>query len=284
MRPRSDRPRRRRSPRAPGPLPPGARSAIAARSSEPATVPPFEIDGRQPVGRGGDHEPAVVGHEQVVDGVVDGRQRLDGRRPDAHPADGDRGQVERRDAGRRRSRSRAGCPSRRWPARRAPAAGIGRDRAGGCAGRRCGSRSRSRRAGARRPCSPGASSSTRRGSTATARTGALEVARRADVVPAPQDETAGHRVLREVRVGPLVDVVGQAVAPVLEELGRRPRVVDLVEVHLVRLGEPERAQQHRPDHEQDHEQQVELVQPAATLRAERRAAVGRGRAARPAAP
>ncbi len=36
-------------------------------------------------------------------------------------------------------------------------------------------------------------------------------------------------------MGPLVDVVRDAVAPVLEELGRRARVVDLVEVHARRL-------------------------------------------------
>ena len=44
---------------------------------------------------------------------------------------------------------------------------------------------------------------------------------------------------------PLVDVVRLAVAPVLEELGRGARVIDLVEVHLVRLGEAERAQAER---------------------------------------
>ena len=75
----------------------------------------------------------------------------------------------------------------------------------------------------------------------------------------------GHRVLGEVGVGPLVDVVRQPVAPVLEELGGGPRVVDLVEVHLVRLGEPEGAQQHRPDDEHDDEPQVEPVEPPAAL-------------------
>ena len=52
-------------------------------------------------------------------------------------------------------------------------------------------------------------------------------------------------VLGEVRVGELVDRVGLAVAPVLEELGRRARVVDLVEVHVVGLVEPVPAQQQR---------------------------------------
>ena len=237
-----------------------------------ANRPAVEIDRRQPVGRGGDHECPVVGHEQVVDRVVDGRQRLDGRRPDARPADGDRGQVERRDpsvvvadhelVARRVDGQRAGArggDGRDQLARAqvvGPDLGPGRDvqaLAGVLVGRELVDPARLDGDGPDRR---------------------LEVARRADVVLAPQDETAGHRVLREVRVRPLVDVVGQPVAPVLEELGRRPRVVDLVEVHLVRLGEPERAQQHRPDHEHDHEEQVELVQPAATLRAKRRAAVG----------
>ena len=66
-----------------------------------------------------------------------------------------------------------------------------------------------------------------------------ELARRRDPVVAPGDEAAGHRVLGEVRMGPLVDVVVDPVAPVLEELRRGPGVVDLVEVHLVRLGQAE---------------------------------------------
>ena len=111
-----------------------------------------------------------------------------------------------------------------------------------------------------------------------------ELARRADLVPSPQDEPAGHRVLGEVRMGPLVDVVRQAVAPALEELGRGPRVVDLVEVHLVRLGEPERAQPHRRDDEDDEQPQVEPVEPAAALRVQRPATgpggSGESRAAR----
>jgi hypothetical protein len=51
-------------------------------------------------------------------------------------------------------------------------------------------------------------------------------------------------------------------------------VVDLVEVHLVRLGQPERAQQERPDDEHHDEEQVEAVQPTPALGAKRRAAVG----------
>ena len=56
-----------------------------------------------------------------------------------------------------------------------------------------------------------------------------------------------------------------AVAPVLEELGGRPRVIDLVEVHLVRLGQPEHAEAQRGDDQDDQEPQVEPVEPAAAL-------------------
>ena len=89
-----------------------------------------------------------------------------------------------------------------------------------------------------------------------------------DLVVAPRHETGRHRVLGEVWVGPLVDVVRQAVAPRLEEFGRGPRVVDLVEVHLVRLGQAERAQQQRAEDEQDDQEQVEPVEAAAALVAE----------------
>ena len=72
-------------------------------------------------------------------------------------------------------------------------------------------------------------------------------------MPGEQHDPAGDRVFRQVRVGPLVDVVGVAIPPVLEELGRRAGVVDLVEVHLVRLGEPEHpdAEDRREEHDED---------------------------------
>ena len=111
-----------------------------------------------------------------------------------------------------------------------------------------------------------------------------EVAGRLRVVPRERDDAAGHRVLREVRVRPLVDVVRDAVAPVLEELGGRPRVVDLVEVHPRRLGEPEHAQAHRGDDQHDQEPQVEAVEAAAALAVERRRAVGADAASRRCAP
>ena len=81
-------------------------------------------------------------------------------------------------------------------------------------------------------------------------------------VVAPGDDSAGHRVLGEMRVGPFVDVVRDPVPPVLKELDRRPRVIDLVEVHLVRLAEapdPDRQERHRED---GHHPDVELVHPA----------------------
>ena len=75
-------------------------------------------------------------------------------------------------------------------------------------------------------------------------------------------------------MGPLVDVALVAVAPVLEELGRGARVIDLVEVHGQRLPEPERAQ-HERGHDQHHEQpQVELVEATASLVGKRGAPVG----------
>ena len=97
-----------------------------------------------------------------------------------------------------------------------------------------------------------------------------EVARGVHVVAAPQHDPGSHQVLGQVRVRPLVDVVRQAVAPVLQELRGRPGVVDLVEVHLLRLVEPEGAKHHRADDQDDDDPQVELVEPSAALVAERR--------------
>ena len=93
----------------------------------------------------------------------------------------------------------------------------------------------------------------------------IELARGHDRVVAERDKPAGHRVLGEVRMGVLVDRVRLAVAPVLQELGGRPGVVDLVEVHPRRLAEPEGPQEERCDDEHDDEPQVEPVQPPAAL-------------------
>ena len=92
-----------------------------------------------------------------------------------------------------------------------------------------------------------------------------ELARRPDPVLAEGHDPDGHRVLGQVRVRPFVDVVGQPVAPVLQELGRGPRVVDLVEVHLVRLVEPPHADGEEADREDGQHPYVEAVQPAASL-------------------
>ena len=61
----------------------------------------------------------------------------------------------------------------------------------------------------------------------------------------------------------------QAVAPVLQELGGRARVIDLVEVHLLRLVEPEGPQDHRADHEYHDDPQIEPVEPPTALVPER---------------
>ena len=87
----------------------------------------------------------------------------------------------------------------------------------------------------------------------------------------------GHQVLGQVRVGVLVDRVRDAVAPVLQELGRRARVIDLVEVHAVGLLDAEGAQAER-GHEDDHQQQqVEPVEPARALADQLGAAVAADR-------
>ena len=59
------------------------------------TVAPIEVDGRQPVRRGGGQRRAVVGHEQVLDGMVD-RHQLD-RLDDAAVGRVDQVEAERGD-------------------------------------------------------------------------------------------------------------------------------------------------------------------------------------------
>ena len=98
-----------------------------------------------------------------------------------------------------------------------------------------------------------------------------------DVVPGEQRDPARHRVLREVGVRPLVDPVVDPVAPGLEELGRRPGVVDLVEVHPRGLREPERAETQAGDDEHDQDPDVEAVQAAALLPHQQPRAVGTDR-------
>jgi hypothetical protein len=132
---------------------------------------------------------------------------------------------------------------------------------GASEGPRSGSRCRSRRASA-----PGAHGAVlaawldRDGSD-----GVPELVRRRDVVCAPQDQPTRHRVLGEMRVRPFVDRMRFAVAPVLQEFGGRPCVIDLVEVHLVRLGEAEQAEpEGRQDQDED-EPGIEPVESTAAL-------------------
>ena len=102
----------------------------------------------------------------------------------------------------------------------------------------------------------------------------VQLALGTDPVLAERHEAQGHRVLREMRVRPLVDVVAEPVAPVLQELGRRPRVVDLVEVHLVRLVEPPHAHRQQADREDDQHPGVQPVQASATLALEQPTPIG----------
>ena len=106
-----------------------------------------------------------------------------------------------------------------------------------------------------------------------------EVARRSHPVVAPRDDPERHRVLREMGVGELVDRVGDPVPPVLQELGRGARVIDLVEMHRVRLGEPPHPQAKRGDYEDNEQPDVEPVEAAAELAAERPGPVGTERGA-----
>ena len=117
----------------------------------------------------------------------------------------------------------------------------------------------------RSPARADATSPSRRGSIAASRTAVVTWLLAATSRPANSDDAAGHHVLREVRMRPLVDRVVDAVAPRLQELGRGPRVVDLVEVHPGGLGEPEHPEAHARDDEHDEDPQVQPVQPAAAL-------------------
>ena len=100
-----------------------------------------------------------------------------------------------------------------------------------------------------------------------------QVGRAGDLVAAGNADTPGHGVLGQVRMGELVDVVRLAVLPVLQELGCRTRVIDLVEVHPHRLVETEAAQRQGEHHEHDQHEQVQSIDAAAELEAQQRAAV-----------
>ena len=101
-----------------------------------------------------------------------------------------------------------------------------------------------------------------------------QVARGCHVVAREGDDPGGHRVLGEMRVRPLVDVVRDVVPPGLQELGGGARVVDLVEVHPGRVADPVCAQDQGADDEHDEEEQVEPVHAASWLAIEARRPVG----------
>ena len=86
----------------------------------------------------------------------------------------------------------------------------------------------------------------------------------------------------------LVDGVRLSVAPVLQELGGRPGVVDLVEVHPRGFAQVEGPQDERRDDDHADEPEVETVEPAATLALEEvrpvEARAGRQRSSSPGRP
>ena len=107
---------------------------------------------------------------------------------------------------------------------------VARSRARGWPGRRrAARRRRPRRAGRR--CAGRLGPTPQRALDAAPSTGMPRSAVPVTSLPPASADTPGHGVLGQVRVGELVDVVGLAVLPVLQELGGGPRVVDLVEVH-----------------------------------------------------
>ena len=230
-----------------------------------------EVDRRRAIGRRRHDVRAVLADEQVLDGMVQGQ---DGRRlqPEIDSALAQQAQVDRRQ------------PSVLVADDQLAAAAVDRERGGARRGHRrdqgAGGEVVRADLGPGRDVEPLTGSATRLelvdppGLDRGRHHRHAQVARGADVVLAPQDQPAGHRVLGQVRMGPFVDVVRDAVPPRLEELRGRPGVIDLVEVHLVGLGQPVSAQDHGPD-DQDHDDpQIELVEPAAALAAQQGAAVG----------
>ena len=63
----------------------------------------------------------------------------------------------------------------------------------------------------------------------------------------------------------LIDLAVEPVAPVLQELRGRARVVDLVEVHLVRLGQAEHPDPERRRDEHGQDPEVEPIEAAGRL-------------------
>src|SRR5439155_16261585 len=111
-----------------------------------------------------------------------------------------------------------------------------------------------------------------------------QIARPADPVFAPGHQAAGHDVFGEMWMGPLVDVGRDPVAPVLEEFRRGTAVVDLVEVHLVGLGQAEDPEPQDRYDEDDDEPCIEAVEPPTRLTDELARTIGPHRAIEEPAP
>ena len=114
--------------------------------------------------------------------------------------------------------------------------------------------------------------------------GGIERAGGRDLVVREERDPGRDAVFGHVRVGPLVyvaprDVVRNPVPPVLQELGRRPGVIHLIEVHLLRLAQavdPHGQDDYRECH--DHPD-VQLVEATSRLRIDRGGPVGMSRRA-----
>ena len=106
----------------------------------------------------------------------------------------------------------------------------------------------------------GCPSNTRRGATAMAVAVASSRVVVGHLVRVGHDDAGGDEVLRKHRVRPLVHVARPAVLPVREELGRRARVVDLVEVLAARQVEAPEAEDEGEGDEADEEQRVTAIQ------------------------
>ena len=248
------------------PLPPSARSARPGQVERARRCAGHEVEGLEVVARADHDGRAVLRDVQQVHGRAD-LAEVDGRHAGRRGIRADGGETERRDASvveaghellaARVDRQRADARRRDRRDQLAAAQVVAADLRPG----------RDVEAFARAAARQGRVIAARLDDRGTHRH--AEVAGGADVVLAPGHDAERHRVLGQVRVGPLVDVVRQPVPPVLEELRGRPRVVDLVEVHLVRLGQPERPERQARDDQDREDPQVQAVEATAALAAQR---------------
>ena len=84
-------------------------------------------------------------------------------------------------------------------------------------------------------------------------------------VVAEQCDAPSNHVFRYVRVGPLEGIGRDPVLPVLEELLRRGRVIELVEVRGGRFVQAPRPKREQTDEEDDENDEVTAIEPSATL-------------------